>query len=133
MTEGNPHLSEFAYWLLMWAPTVWYVTAFIALWCGSGAFVFRSIMRARHSRGWQRIADEPETSGAVPSAQRFRHEDRTVWVFPSARLLVAAAVLGPIGAALLASIWPYVRQFFRTRAKIEQANARQRAEQVRDG
>ena len=94
--------------------------AVIGFWCGSGPFVFRLIMRARHSQGWQRIADEPETSGAVPSAQEFRHEDRIVWVFPSAWLLIAAAVLGPLLAALLALIWGFpiaASHYFRTRER----------------
>ena len=113
MTASNPDLSEFAWSLLMWAPTVWYVTAFIASWCGSGPFVFRSIMRARHSKGWLRVDTEPAPGASdrlsesiQPATGPALRYDRVVWVFPSDRLLIATAVLGPILAALLAARWP---------------------------
>ena len=102
------NLSGFPQWLMTWAPTIWYVTAFVAFWCGSGAFVFRSAMRAITSSGWQRIASEPQTSSPPPPVAS--RDDRTVWVFSSVWVLVTAAVLGPIGAVPFALVYIYSRR-----------------------
>ena len=97
-------VSGFPQWLMMWSPTIWYVTAFLAFWFGSGAFVFRSIMRARHSTGRQQIAgDDPNVRpvgfGIGP--------DRTVWTFSSARVLIGAAFLGPVLSVAFALAYIY--------------------------
>ena len=99
-------VTDFWTWLMAWAPTIWYVTAFAAFWVGSGAFVFRSLLRAWHSRGWQRIATEDENS--------LRHgpdggsSDRVVWTFSSVWVLILAAVLGPLGSLPFALVYSYV-------------------------
>ena len=97
-------VSGFPQWLMMWSPTIWYVTAFLAFWFGSGAFVFRSIMRARHSTGHQQIAaDVPQ----VIQAGLGGGSDRTVWTFSSARVLIGAAFLGPVLSAAFALAYIY--------------------------
>ena len=99
-----PEATDFWTWLMAWAPTIWYVTAFAAFWVGSGAFVFRSLLRAWHSRGWQRIApDDPREQ-----AQGTDRSDRVVWTFSSAWVLILAAVLGPLGSLPFALVYRYV-------------------------
>ena len=81
-------MTEISQWLMTWAPTIWYLTAFAAFWCGSGAFVFRSVMRARNTSGYQQSA-----------------RAQSVWMFPSARMLIGAALVGPVLAVPFALLY----------------------------
>ena len=103
-----PEVTDFWTWLMAWAPTIWYVTAFAAFWVGSGAFVFRSLLRAMYSYGWQRIA--AEASNSVDPA--YDGSDRVVWAFSSVWVLILAAFLGPLGSLPFALVYGY---FFTTR------------------
>ena len=97
-----PEVTDFWTWLMAWAPTIWYVTAFAAFWVGSGAFVFRSLLRAQHSRGREWIAAES------PSREvGYDGSDRVVWTFSSVWVLILAAVLGPLGSLPFALVYIY--------------------------
>ena len=99
-----PEVTDFWTWLMAWAPTIWYGTAFAAFWFGSGAFVFRSLLRARYSSGQQRIANEdPHGMSQGPD-----FSDRVVWTFSSVWVLILAAVLGPLGSLPFALVYSYV-------------------------
>ena len=81
-------------WLMAWAPTIWYSTAFVAFWFGSGVFVFRSLLRTWHSSGrLERSADAKYTP--------------IIWTFSSMRVLIVAAILGPALSPVFALV--YVR------------------------
>ena len=88
-------VTDFWTWLMAWAPTIWYGMAVAGFWVGSGAFVFRSLLRAWHSPGLQQRADEG--SSTVP----------VVWDFASVWVLILAAVLGPLGSPLFAVVYVY--------------------------
>ena len=103
-------------WLRAWAPTFWYGTALVTLWLGSGVFVFRSLLRTWHSRGWLRVAsDQPrETHHGLDDGS-----DRVIWTFSSMRVLIVAAILGPAGSSLFA--FGYVARRALARWKAERA------------
>lgn len=97
-------VDGFAGFLMMWAPTLWYAAAFLTLWGGSGAFVFRSMMRTMTSRGWQRLISD-DSSSPLGRQMSVLHEDRVIWVFSSWWVLVLSALLGPLGAFPFALIY----------------------------
>ena len=90
--------------LMVWAPTIWYTTGFLAFWFGSGAFVYRAVMRAFMSSGIQRLSDSPHTK---PLPFGDRSGDRSVWIFSTPWALLISGILGPIGAFLLAVVYYY--------------------------
>lgn len=99
-------LGEIVEWLKMWAPTIWYVTGFIAFWFGSGALVFRTVMRAFHSSGKQRVTGENPNARGMHRVSGEPGADQTVWVFSQVWVLAVAAMLGPF-AFLFAAIYFY--------------------------
>ena len=105
----------FWHWLAIWAPTIWYTTAFIGFWFGSGAFVYRSVMRAGMSTGIQRLSDSPQTqAGQLPL---FSHPgDRAVWTFSTPWALLISGILGPIGSFILAVFYFYLARALTRRA-----------------